>query len=117
MPSGGFKYLAEGYVDLAALELVQLPIPARANPLQGAGTTGRSPLKTRSISSAGVKEGFDDVRFVVGYVERQAPLLWILVQPVGQALFVAVTELDRANLGFAALVGGVNRVVGGEGSH
>lgn len=113
----GFKYLAEGHVDFAALEIKHFAGPAGADPLVRRGGVGRGPIEAGVVGGAGVEEGFDDVGVVVRYVEAEAPLFRVLVEAVGQALLVAVTELDRADCRLTGFVGRVGRVVAGEGGH
>lgn len=109
--------MAEGGVDLAALELEELAGPAVAYPfVAGVRARGR-PVEGLGVGGASVEEGFDLVGFRVGQVEAEGPLLRILVEAEGEALFVAVAETHDAADWFAALGGRVGRVVGGEGGH
>ena len=116
MPSG-FKYLAEGHVDLAALVVVHLPVPVGAYPLVAGGAIWRGPVKAGDVGSPGVEEGFDYIGVSIGDVKRKAPFLGILVEAVAQSLGIAVSELDCANSRLAAFVRRVDGFVVGESSH
>ncbi len=116
MPSG-FKYLLEGGRDGGAVFVGDGFVPLGANPLVGSGVVEGGPVKAGVVGGPVVQEGFDGVRVGFGDFPGQAPALGVLVEAVGQALLVAVAELDRADIGAAVLLGAVGWRDGGEGGH
>ena len=92
-------------------------VPLGANPLVGGGFVEGGPVEAGVVGGAVVEEGLDCVGVGLGDFPGQAPALGVLVEAVGQALLVAVAELDRADVGTAVLLSAVGGGDGGEGGH
>ena len=102
---GGAVFVRDGFVPLGA------------NPFVGGGVVEGGPVEAGVVSGAVVEEGLDCVGVGFGDFPGQAPALGVLVEAVGQALLVAVAELDRTHVGAAAFLGAVGGGYGGEGGH
>lgn len=109
--------MLEGSRDGGAIFVRDGFVPLGANPLVGGGVVEGRPVEAGVVGSAVVEESLDCVGVGFGDFPGQAPALGVLVEAVGQALLVAVPELDRADVWAAVLLGAVSGGDGGEGGH